>query len=101
MDTIKEILKDIDTYICPRTWTPIYQVLSAMFFGFLFGPFNKAIIWTAIFYIFYESIYYWATKNRDELYLWKVRLFAIWCGLLSILFSKCVWGSYPINKIFL
>ena len=101
MDYIKDLIENANTYICPSTWIPLYQVLSAVLFGFFFGAFHKALIWTAIFYINFEAIYIYATADREYLYQWKMRLIAIFCGILAILFSKCVWGSYPLSQILL
>lgn len=91
---IKKILDNIDNIIIKDTYIPIYQVLSAVFFGLILGPFHNAFINSLIWIIVFEYLLRLFTRNRKHLYNWKYRIIAIVANLLAISFSKIIWTPH-------
>ena len=89
---LNEKIEKIDEIVYPNTCIPIYQVLSAFFFGLLFGPYHQAFIWSLVFYIGFEYIIRLALKKRPHLYCIKFRVLAIMFSLIGIIFSKYIWS---------
>lgn len=84
-------LEFADEIIYPNTFIPIYQVLSAFFWGLLFGPYHQAFIWSLVFYFGFEYIIRLAMKRRSHLYCIRYRVLAIIFSLVGVIFSKYIW----------
>lgn len=93
---VKEFVKNFECNIYPDTYIPAYQILTAIIFGLIFGPYHNAFIWSLLSYGIFEYILYLATRKRCQLYVWKIRIVAILLSILATFFSKYIWGNPKI-----